>query len=114
MSSSDHRNLLFVGTHGHVRAIDKRTGADIWTTSLPDTGYTIVSLLYEAGLVFAGSKGYVFALDATSGRICWSNQLSGLGYEHMILATASQSNTASMPVAGQTMQDAASDNTTSQ
>ncbi len=82
-----HRHLLFIGTNGHVRAVHKGTGKDVWTTSLPGTGYSIVSLMYEAGFLFAGSKGYVFALDATNGRILWTNRLEGLNYEHMVLAS---------------------------
>lgn len=76
-------DLLFVGTFGHVRAIDKRTGEERWQISLPGTGYEIVSLLCEGFRVFAGSKGHVFALDARTGAILWTNGLSGLGHEHM-------------------------------
>ena len=80
------RDLLFVGTFGHVRAIDKRTGEDRWQISLPATGYETVSLLCEGSRVFAGSKGHVFALDARTGAILWTNGLSGLGHEDMSLA----------------------------
>lgn len=80
------RDLLFVGTYGHVRAIDKRTGEDRWQTSLPATGYETVSVLCEGFRVFAGSKGYVFALDARTGEILWTNGLSGLGHNDMSLA----------------------------
>lgn len=80
------KDLLFIGTFGHVKAIDKRTGEDRWQISLPATGYEIVSLFCEGFHVFAGSKGYVFALDARTGEILWTNHLSGLGHEDMSLA----------------------------
>ena len=48
MTSQD--GLLFVGAHGHVRAVSKSNGRKVWETSLPGTSYTIVFLLYR--LVF--------------------------------------------------------------
>lgn len=80
-------DLLFLGTHGHVAAIRKASGRRVWTTSLPGTGYNIVSLLHEDGVLYAGAGGHVFALDAASGEVLWHNGLRGLGYGHMTLAT---------------------------
>lgn len=82
-----HEHLLFVGTNGCVRAVDKRTGEDVWDVSLPGTGYDIVSLLYEPGVLFAGSKGHLFALNPETGAFLWKNGLKGLGDEHMVLAS---------------------------
>jgi|GEM_PF-1881309 len=82
----DPKELLFIGTCGHVKAIDKRTGEDRWQTSLPGTGFEIVSVICEGFLIYAGSKGYVFGLDARTGAILWTNGLSGLGHEDMSLA----------------------------
>ena len=87
MKTYSHRDLLFIGTHGHVTAINKKTGRKVWSTSLPKTGFHIVSLLYKDGVVYAGSNGYLFALDAADGSIEWSNGLKGLGHGHMVLAT---------------------------
>ncbi len=86
----DDNRVLFVGTYGNVRAIDMETGGDLWTTSLPNTGYQLVTLLYESGRLFAGSKGKLFALDPQTGTILWENGLDGLGYDHMTLATTCQ------------------------
>ena len=80
-------DLLYVGLHGHVAAIDKRSGVEAWRTSLPDTGYDVVTLLHEDGLLFAVSKGHLFALDAESGRVLWRNRLKGLGHGYALLAT---------------------------
>ena len=79
--------LLFIGTHGHVKAIAKEDGSDVWSISLPGTGYEVVTLLFEDGILFAGSNGKVFGVDPRDGSILWSNPLSGLGYDHMVLAT---------------------------
>ncbi|NLW86705.1 MAG: PQQ-binding-like beta-propeller repeat protein [Planctomycetes bacterium] len=87
MSADTRANLIFVGTHGHVRALDKHTGAEVWTTSLPGTAYSLVILLCEDGIVFAGANGKLFALHPSSGEILWRNELPGLRYGPMTLAT---------------------------
>lgn len=81
-------DLLFLGTHGHVTALDKRTGREVWRTSLPNTGYRIVSMLVEDGTLFAASRGHVFALDPVNGSILWSNSLPSLGHDHVYMTTA--------------------------
>ena len=85
--------LLFVGTHGHVLAIDKQSGRSVWELSLPGTGYTIVSILYEDGVLYAGSKGLLFAIDPSSGNILWQNGLDGMGYGHITMTTTRQTKT---------------------
>ena len=80
--------LLFVGTHGRVRAVEKRTGRQVWDTRLPKGGLQLVTLLCEDGVVFAGAYGRLHALDGLTGRLLWSNELPGLGYSFMTLATA--------------------------
>jgi len=80
--------LLFVGTHGHVVALDQRTGAERWRRSLPRTGYSVVTLLFEEGRLLAASGGHCFALDPATGEIAWHNSLRGLGNSVVCLATA--------------------------
>lgn len=87
----DARRILFIGSSGYVKAVDRHTGEDLWQTSLPGTGYKTVTVLADGGWVYAGSKGYVFGLEATTGRIVWTNEMSGLGYEDMSLALQSGS-----------------------
>ena len=82
------QHFLFAGTHGHVVAIDKRTGETVWSTSLPRTGYSVVSILHEDGLLFCASGGRVFALDPEDGNVMWDNQMPGLGAGLVYLATA--------------------------
>ena len=92
-------DVLFVGTYGHVRALHKLSGEKIWTRSLPDTGYSIVTLLYEDDVLYAGSKGYLFALDPYDGSILWKNNLKGLGHGHMMLLTLKSSANPGLDVA---------------
>jgi len=87
MTSVDPRYLIFVGTHGHVRALDKRTGATVWENNLPDTENKLVTLLVEGLVIYAGCAGKLFALDARDGKALWRDDLKGLWYDHMTLAT---------------------------
>ena len=74
----DHDDLLFASTYGHVSAIDKRSGDELWRTSLPGTGYLVASMVYEDETLFVGTGGHVFALDPSTGRILWENRMPGL------------------------------------
>lgn len=96
---------LFVGIYGHVVAISKKTGRTKWKTSLPNTGYEIVSLVCEAGGVFAGSRGILFGLDPRNGEIEWRNGLKGLGYQHLTLAGSRQASTDGSVLIEQTAAD---------
>lgn len=84
-------DLLFVGTHGHVLAVDKATGRKRWETSLPKTGYEVVSIVAEDGQLFCASGGRVFALDGSTGKILWTNNLQGLGHGFVYLTTVEHS-----------------------
>jgi len=83
-------DLLFCGTHGWVVAVHKFTGSEVWRTSLPRTGWSIVTLLFEEGVLFAATGGRVFALNPLTGEIAWKNELGGLGGGHLCLATILQ------------------------
>lgn len=103
LNSSD---LLFLGTHGHVTAIHKKSGATAWSTSLPRTGYSVVSILPEDGRLLCASGGHVFALDPHDGAILWSNGLSGLGNGIVYLATMQSHGTDGLStLAGQSSAD---------
>src|SRR5262245_29269351 len=91
MAPTTPEDLLFVGTHGWVAALHKFSGAELWRTSLPGTGWNVVSLLHEDGVLFAASGGQVFALNPLTGEIAWKNELKGLGSSHVCLATVRQS-----------------------
>jgi len=71
---------LYVGTKGHVCALDIKSGTELWRA---DLGHGVVgsevSLIVADGRVFAGAGGYITALDAQTGKTLWSNDLKGLG-----------------------------------
>ena len=90
-------DMVFVGTHGHVVALRRRDGEELWQTSLPQTGYSVASILVEEDQLLCASGGRVFGLDPFSGEIRWSNGLSGLGMGQVYLATR-RSSTHAMPV----------------
>ena len=92
----NHDDVLFVGTHGHVSALDKRTGNELWRTSLPRTGYMIVSIVYEDETLFVGSGGHVFALDPSNGHILWKNKLPGLHHGRVLVTTKRASSVGTM------------------
>lgn len=79
--------LLFIGTYGHVRAVDKHTGQQVWDAKLPKSFGQLVTLLFEDQVLFAGVHGRLFALEPATGRVVWSSELPGLGYGFMTLAT---------------------------
>jgi outer membrane protein assembly factor BamB len=86
-------NYLFIGTHGHVAAVRKNNGRKVWDTSLPMTGYSVVSILIEDDKVFCASGGRVFALDPATGDILWKNGLKGMGTGLVYLTTANSNDT---------------------
>jgi outer membrane protein assembly factor BamB len=82
---------LYIGSNGHVCAIDPHTGAELWRTRLQQgvfnaTTSADVSILVQGDILFAGSHGHLFALNTSSGEILWHNELSGLGYNDISLA----------------------------
>jgi len=106
MSSDDPNQFLFVGTHGHVLALDKQSGRKIWDRSLPRTGYSVVSIVYEDGMLFCASGGRAFGLDPTTGVIQWQNDLPGMGSGMVFLSTIQSNNTESVMAAFQAEADA--------
>lgn len=83
--------LLFLGTHGHVIAVDKKDGSTCWEISLPRTGYQVVTMILEDGVLLCGTAGRVFGLDPQDGSILWDNQLPGRGHGIVAMCTTKQS-----------------------
>jgi hypothetical protein len=78
------KNVLYVGIKGHVVAIDKQSGRELWRTKLG--GYTLVNILIDTEMIFAYAKGHVFGMNF-SGKVLWDNGMTGLGYNMALLAT---------------------------
>lgn len=68
---------LFIGIGGHVVAIDRETGEELWRTKLRASNF--VTLQTSHGRLYAGAGGTLFRLDPATGHVLWENPLKGLG-----------------------------------
>jgi outer membrane protein assembly factor BamB len=88
---------LYIGSNGHVAAIDVETGEEFWRSKLGGAGifshtaYADVCVIEHEGRVFAGSNGHLFCLDARNGEMLWRNDLKGMGHNDVTLAIAGKS-----------------------
>ena len=81
------RQPLYVGTNGHVLALDPVRGEELWRTKLPkrSTGAP-TTIVIKGHHLFVGHYGRVFALDRRTGEVLWQNELSKTGYHAVLLA----------------------------
>ena len=70
-------NLIFIGIHGTVLALDRATGQEVWSAKLKGSDLANVVLL--DGALSATADGELFCLDASTGKLRWQNRLKGLG-----------------------------------
>ena len=70
------KRSLFIGIRGHVLALDRSTGQELWRTRL--TG-DFVNVVLDSGDLYATASGELHCLDAATGQVRWSNELRGLG-----------------------------------
>ena len=84
----DADQLLHVGFNSRIAALDRATGALVWSWKAPK-GYGYVALLREGNHLFASVNGYTYCLDAATGAEYWRNTLPGFGTGVACLATAS-------------------------
>jgi len=107
-TTGKHDDLLFLGTFGHVLAVEKRTGKTAWTASLPKGGYALVSIIYEDDTLFCAAGGHLYALDPKNGYLLWRNDLKGMRHGPIYITTAQSSGTqAAQTLLTQTQQAAA-------
>lgn len=90
------RERLYIGSNGHVAAIDPNSGDELWRTRLSEgifaaTKHQDVCVLEHEGRVFAGCHGHLFCLDAATGNVLWHNELTGFGHNDVTLAIAGKS-----------------------
>jgi outer membrane protein assembly factor BamB len=93
---------IYIGISGHVVAIDRATGGEVWRTKL--AGSTYVTVYSDGDGLYAGTRGKLFCIDRATGSIRWTNELTGLGYG---LITFSNSGAAAAAVAEETARRAA-------
>jgi len=75
--------FLFAGINGHVLALDRATGAEVWRTKLKGD---FVNVILEDGALYAAAKGEMYCLDPASGAVRWKNALTGLGWGLITIA----------------------------
>ena len=87
--------LLFVGVKGHVVALSRLDGAEVWKTKLAGgisfVGERFVTVLVDGDRIYAHSYGKLFCLDSETGSPLWTNDLAGLGYDIATLAVVGMS-----------------------
>ena len=69
--------LIFVGLNGYALALDRDTGAIVWSNSEMKSGY--VTLLLDFDRLIVSTNGYIYCLDPLTGKILWNNPLKGFG-----------------------------------
>jgi outer membrane protein assembly factor BamB len=89
------QDTLYIGTNGHVAAIDTANGNERWRTKLgqgfTSTAQADVTILLDGDRLLAGSMGHLYCIDATNGAVVWQNDLEGLGYNDITMAMAGTS-----------------------
>lgn len=68
---------LFIGVGGHVVAIDRTTGTEIWRRKLKSSMFCTVH--FDGQYVYAGAQGELFCLDPATGEVRWHNKLPRTG-----------------------------------
>jgi outer membrane protein assembly factor BamB len=69
--------LVFVGLNGYAVALDRDTGAVVWSNDQMRRGY--VTLLLDGDRLIVSTNGYIYSLDPLTGRILWNNPMTGYG-----------------------------------
>ena len=79
--------LIFVGFNSRVAAVDRDSGATLWTWKSPKgTGYT--TLLLDGDRLIVSIMGYTYCLVPATGEVLWFNELPGMGTGVATLASA--------------------------
>ena len=74
-----HLEPLFIGIGGHVAAIDRATGTELWRRKLRSAA-SFTTIHYDGTYLFAATSGHLYCLDPATGEPLWHNNLPGLGY----------------------------------
>ncbi|WP_019961786.1 outer membrane protein assembly factor BamB family protein [Woodsholea maritima] len=86
LSMSLDGQMLYLGTNGYALGLSPSNLGTVWKTSLPGSGYDVVSV--EAGPkgVFVGSNGLLYKLKQDDGSVQLTNNLSGRGHHEIRLS----------------------------
>jgi len=78
---------VIVGFRGFVISLHALTGERQWYFSLPNSGYSFVSLCPKGNQLFVGSMGRLYLLNPDTGLLSGKDDLKGMGYGHVTLGT---------------------------
>lgn len=98
-------HLVFVGICGHVLALDRATGTEVWRRKLK--GSEFVGVVLDNDDLLASARGEVFRLDPATGQVLWNNPLRGMGWGLVSIATPATSSGAQPALAAERRRRAA-------
>lgn len=78
-------SLVYLGIKGHVIALNRLTGDEVWKTELK--GSSFVQVFRDEEYLYAAARGEIFCLAPDSGQVLWHNPLKGLGWDLASLAS---------------------------
>ena len=87
-------DLVFVGFHSQVIALDRYTGEIVWKWKSPK-GSGFPAVLVDGDRLMVSINGYMYCLDPLYGQEVWSNPLEGMGVGTPCLASANVTASAS-------------------
>lgn len=93
------RNALYIGLGGHVLAIDRTTGSELWRCKLRTSHF--VTIAVEPDAIYAGANGELYCIDPGTGSIRWHNNLDGLGMSVIAFGGTSMTTAAAQAAAQQ-------------
>ncbi len=79
-------DLVFVGFHSRVVALNRDTGTLIWDWISPK-GKGYVTLMLDGDRLIVSVVGYTYCLNPLTGQVIWFNELKGLGTGVAMLAS---------------------------
>jgi outer membrane protein assembly factor BamB len=71
-------DLVFVGFHSRVAALDRYDGRIVWSWKFPQ-GSGFVALLLDGDRLIASVQGYTYCIDPLTGAQVWANPMTGFG-----------------------------------
>jgi outer membrane protein assembly factor BamB len=69
--------LVFVGLNGYAVALDRETGAVVWSNDQMRRGD--VTMLLDGDRLIVSTNRYIYCLDPLTGQIVWHNPMKGYG-----------------------------------
>ena len=90
---------LFIGLGGHVVAIDRATGAEIWRCKLRRSSF--ITVFSDETNVYGAANGELYCVEKATGHLRWHNRLEGLGTSVIAFSGDSTSSVTAAAIAAQ-------------